>query len=145
MPCSVQIFCVANEQATLTRNLLASPEIADGRVGVSVIWGAKAASAAYRDAIASAHADIVVFAHQDVYFPEGWFSQLRLVCQRLNSVDPCWAVAGICGMTNEGEFVAHLWDAGLGSRLRRPVWGAAGCGLSRRSRFDRASSVGHVV
>jgi len=113
MPCSVQMFCVANEQATLARNLLASPDIADGHVGVSVIWGAKAASAAYCDAIANAHADIIVFAHQDVYFPEGWFSQLKLVCQKLNSVDPCWAVAGLCGITIEGDFVSHLWDAGL--------------------------------
>lgn len=115
MQSSVQVYCVANEQATLARNLLASPEIAGGRVSFSIIWGAKAASAAYRDAIASAHADIVVFAHQDVYFPEGWFSRLKLVCERLSSVDPCWAVAGLCGMTNEGEFVAHLWDSGLGA------------------------------
>jgi hypothetical protein len=123
MTCSVQVYCVANDQATLVRNLQASPDIAEGRVELSVIWGARGASVAYRDAIESAHADILVFAHQDVYFPEGWFSQLMLTCRRLRSVDPCWAVAGLCGMTSEGEFVGHLWDAGLGTLCGGPLDG----------------------
>ncbi|MGY4286392.1 hypothetical protein ACVWXO_005612 [Bradyrhizobium sp. LM2.7] len=120
MPCSVQVYCVANDQGVLLRNLQASPEIAEGRVDVSVIWRAQAASVAYREAIGRASADIVVFAHQDVYFPEGWFSRLKLVCERLNSVDPRWAVVGLCGMTYEGEFVGHLWDAGLGTVCGAP-------------------------
>src|SRR5690349_13208964 len=114
MAWSVQICCVANNNAILARNLKSSPDVAKRRVALSVLWGAKAASVAYRDAIQAARAEIVVFAHQDVYFPEGWFSKLESVCERLSSVDPSWAVAGLCGMTNEGEFVGHLWDAGLG-------------------------------
>lgn len=113
MPCSVQVYCVANNRGILVRDLQASPEIASGHVDLSVIWGAEAASVAYRRASSHASADIVVFAHQDVYFPGGWFSQLKLVCERLNSVDPSWAVAGLCGITTEGEFIGHLWDAGL--------------------------------
>jgi hypothetical protein len=109
------VYCVANQQATLARDLQRSPEIADGRVQISIIWGASAASAAYHNAICNTKADILVFTHQDVYFPEGWFSRLRAICQRLNSIDPCWAVAGLCGRTREGEFVGHLWDSGIGA------------------------------
>lgn len=115
MACSVQVCCVANDDAILTRNLKSSPDVVKRRVKLSVIWGAKAASVAYREAIEAAHADVVVFAHQDVYFPDGWFSKLEVVCERLSSVDPSWAVAGLCGMTTEGEFVGHIWDAGLGA------------------------------
>ena len=115
MAWSVQVCCVANNNAILKRNLKSSPDVAKRRVPLSVIWGAKAASVAYREAIQAACAEIVVFAHQDVYFPEGWFSRLESVCERLSSADPSWAVAGLCGMTNEGEFVGHLWDAGLGA------------------------------
>lgn len=117
---SMQVYCVANNRAILTGNLQASPDIAERRVELSVIWDAKAASMAYREALDRTQADIVVFAHQDAYFPEGWFSKLRLACERLSSVDPDWAVAGLCGMTNEGEFVGHLWDAGLGAVCGRP-------------------------
>ncbi|WP_128932369.1 hypothetical protein [Bradyrhizobium zhanjiangense] len=134
MTCSIEVYCVANEQATLARNLKRSPELADSRIKVSVIWGATAASAAYHQAMATARSDIVVFAHQDVYFPEGWFIALRAACERLNSIDPSWAVAGICGMTPDGEFVGHLWDSGLGTV----------CG----GRFDRprpAASLDEVV
>jgi hypothetical protein len=113
MTLSIQVYCVANQQATLARDLQRSPEIADRRVRVSVVWGASAASAAFHELIGSAKADILVFAHQDVYFPDGWFSQLRVACERLSSIEPAWAVAGVCGMTADSEFVAHLWDSGL--------------------------------
>jgi hypothetical protein len=115
MTCSVHLYCVANQLTTLARNLQRSPEIADGRVPISIIWGALAASAAYHDAIGRANADMLVFAHQDIYFPNGWFARLKTTCDRLNSIDPCWAVAGIIGVTSDGEFVGHLWDSGLGS------------------------------
>ncbi|MCK1597302.1 hypothetical protein [Bradyrhizobium sp. 164] len=114
MMCSVQVFCVANERRVLARNLQRSPEIADGRIQVSIVWGATAASAAYHDAITTATADIVVFSHQDVYFPEGWFSRLEVICEKLRLTDPSWAVAGLSGMTPEGEWFGHMWDSGLG-------------------------------
>jgi hypothetical protein len=115
MTCSVHVYCVANHRTTLARNLQQSPEIADGRVQISIIWDASAASAAYHDAIGRASADILVFSHQDVYFPDGWFARLKKTCQWLNSIDPSWAVAGICGRVPGGGFVGHLWDSGLAS------------------------------
>jgi hypothetical protein len=115
MTCSVHLYCVANQQASLARDLQRSPEIADGRVPISIIWGAAAASSAYHDAIGRAHADILVFAHQDIYFPDGWFARLKATCQWLSSIDPCWAVAGVVGMARDDGFVGHLWDSGLGS------------------------------
>ncbi|TYO61103.1 hypothetical protein FXV83_40065 [Bradyrhizobium hipponense] len=112
---SVQVFCVANGQTVLARNLQRSPEIANGRIPVSIVWGATAASAAYHDAIAGAQADIVVFSHQDVYFPEGWFARLQVICEKLSLADPSWAVAGLSGMASDGTYLGHLWDSGLGT------------------------------
>src|SRR5262245_29449639 len=98
MACSIHVYCAANQETTLAHNLQRSPDIACGRVPLSVIWGASAASPAYHHAIGRAEADILVFVHQDVYFPDGWFAQLETVCDRLGSIDPTWAVAGVCGM-----------------------------------------------
>lgn len=112
---SIHLCCVANNEEILDRDLRRSPDIAAGRIPVSIIWNAPAAAAAYHDAIDRIRADILVFAHQDVYFPEGWFARLGATCRRLDAMDPCWAVAGLCGMTREAEFVGHLWDSGLGA------------------------------
>jgi len=112
---AVHVCCVANQQATLARDLQRSPEIADGRVPVSVIWSAPSASAAYSDAAGRIDANIIVFAHQDVHFPDGWFAQLEATCRNLDMLDPSWAVAGLCGITRDREFVGHLWDSGLGA------------------------------
>ncbi len=111
---SIHLYCAANNKHILARNLLHSPEVEDGRVPRTVIWDAPSASIAYHDAISRATADILVFAHQDIYFPEGWFQQLRRVCKSLTSMDPLWAVAGLVGMTPDCRYVGHLWDSGLG-------------------------------
>jgi hypothetical protein len=112
---SIHLCCVANQQRILARDLQRSPEIANGHIPVSITWNATAASKAYFQVASRLDAAILVFAHQDVYFPAGWFARLAATCQRLDSVDPSWAVAGLCGMTRDGEFIGHLWDSGLGS------------------------------
>jgi hypothetical protein len=113
MTFSVQLHCVANHEPTLARNLQMSPEVDGGLVSLSVIWGASAASAAYHDTIRDSETDILVFAHQDVYFPDGWFAQVKTVCAQLSSIDPSWAVAGVFGVASDGKFVGHVWDSAL--------------------------------
>lgn len=112
---SIHVCCVANHEGALARDLQRSPDIASGRIQASIFWNAPAASAAYHDAVGRIEADILVFAHQDVYFPKGWFARLEVACRDLAKIDPSWAVAGLCGMTRETEFVGHLWDSGLGT------------------------------
>lgn len=115
MTFSIHVCSVANHPTTLAGNLKRSPEIAEGRIQVSIVWGAAAAAAAYHDLISQMTADIIVFVHQDVYFPDGWFSRLQAACLRLGAIDPDWAVAGVVGIASDGTFVGNLWDSGLGS------------------------------
>ena len=110
----IHLYCAANDKNILARNLVRSPEVDDGCVPITVIWDAPSASVAYHDAISRATSDILVFAHQDIYFPAGWFARLRRVCESLTSKDPLWAVAGLVGMTPDWRYVGHLWDSGLG-------------------------------
>jgi hypothetical protein len=111
---SIHLYCVSNNQSTLERDLLRSPDVTAESVQVTVIRGATAASAAYHDAIGVANADVLVFAHQDIYFPKGWFDGLRSVCERLSSIDPDWAVAGLFGIASDDRLVGHLWDSAIG-------------------------------
>ena len=110
----IHLYCAANDKNILARNLVRSPEVDDGCVPITVIWDAPSASVAYHDEISRATSDILVFAHQDIYFPAGWFARLRHVCESLTSKDPLWAVAGLVGMTPDWRYVGHLWDSGLG-------------------------------
>jgi hypothetical protein len=111
---SIHLYCVSNNERTLERDLLRSPEIIAGSVPVTVIREALAASAAYHDAISTADSDILIFAHQDIYFPEGWFTSLQSVCDMLSLIDPNWAVAGLFGVGTDGQLAGHLWDSALG-------------------------------
>jgi hypothetical protein len=111
---SIHLYCASNSQRTLERDLLRSPDIAAGCVPVTVIRGARAASGAYHDAVSTADADVLVFAHQDIYFPRGWFDGLQSVCETLSSIDPEWAVAGVFGVCCDEGFAGHLWDSALG-------------------------------
>ena len=121
MTCSAQLYCVANDETTLARDLLRSPEILGGQIDLTIIKDALSASAAYNDAVNRAEAEILVFAHQDVYFPEGWFEQLKNVCEQLTGIDPCWATAGVFGALRNGGLIGHLWDSGLGHVCGAPV------------------------
>ena len=56
--------------ARLQNDLSSSPEIADGTIDLTVLWNKPSASIAYSEALEKTSADIVVFAHCDVYFPE---------------------------------------------------------------------------
>ncbi|MCA1467129.1 hypothetical protein I6F09_04400 [Bradyrhizobium sp. IC3195] len=111
---SIHLYCVSNNDSTLQRDLLRSPDLASGIVSITVLRGAMAASRAYHDAIGTADSHILVFAHQDVYFPSGWFLRLLSICERLASIDPNWAVAGLFGVSAEGSLAGHLWDSALG-------------------------------
>jgi hypothetical protein len=109
-----QIFCVANKAEVLAGNLAASPDVETGSVPLTVLWNQRSASSAYAGAIARAKAEYLVFAHQDVYLPRGWFGRLDHAIRQLDALDENWAVAGLSGVTCEGTYVTHIWDSGFG-------------------------------
>jgi hypothetical protein len=109
------IYCCARSSDTdrLQVDLMCSPEIANGAVGVSILWNQPSAAGAYSQAIETATADFLVFAHCDVYFPQGWFARLAWEADRLSHTDPDWAVAGVSSITPSGEVVGRIFDTSL--------------------------------
>jgi hypothetical protein len=116
----LHVYSVVNDAEVLGRDLQSSPDIVEGRVPLSVLWGARSASEAYAAAMSSATADILVFLHQDIYLPRGWFGRLARHVHRLNQIDSDWAVAGSSGVKRDGTYVGHLWDSGLGCLFGGP-------------------------
>lgn len=120
------VVAAVNDEAVLARNLLASPLLAEAGIPLHIERGAPSASVAYNrgiDAAKAAGAEIVIFAHQDVWFPPLWEAGLRETLAQLDSRDPGWALLGVFGTAPEGHRVGRVWSSGLGKCVGQPTDG----------------------
>lgn len=119
----IKDYCIvvaSNDEASLQRNLMAS-ELVKAGVPVHVERGAASASIAYNAGLDATTAPIVIFAHQDVYFPPGWEDRLARVIREVEKTDPDWALLAPFGMTEEGEHIGEVWTTSLSCIVGRPV------------------------
>lgn len=115
-----------NDFEVLRNNLYLSPDIRNGTVRQLIIKeNYPSASLAYNSAIDEAINDIVIFVHQDVYFPENWFSDLERCLDRLAQERTDWGVLGCFGARKGAPpgGVGRIYTTGLGvhgERIRGP-------------------------
>jgi hypothetical protein len=76
--------------------------------------GFSSAAKAYNDALEKAKTDLIVFAHQDVYFPEQWIADLDRSLKILEKSDPQWGVIGCAGAKHPRKWAGYLYSEGLG-------------------------------
>ena len=121
----IDVVAAVNDERVLGENLLRSPMMSRPDVRFHARRGFGSASVAYSDALTECDADLVVFAHQDVYLPAGWEEQLRAQIAVLEATDPRWAVLGVWGVKADGGHVGCVWSSGLqrvlGASFDRPV------------------------
>jgi Glycosyltransferase like family len=104
-----------NNEAVFTGNLLSSPCLSEQHAHeVLVQRGFSSAAHAYNDAIGRAANDILVFVHQDVYFPRSWMSDLEATLSQLDQTDPFWGVLGCWGVTTVGQEQGYLFTTHWG-------------------------------
>jgi len=72
------------------------------------------AGKAYNCGIDKSESEILIFAHQDVYFPVGWENKLSQEISNIEKEDQNWAVIGVYGIDLSGAHVGHCWSTGLG-------------------------------
>jgi hypothetical protein len=109
MSISLSLAAAVNEPETLAACLSLSSDIASGRLKLSTFEGYRTAGLAYNAALDSSDADVVIFAHQDVYLPRGFADR---VVEQLAKLPEDWAVAGVIGANEKGEIAGHLWCTG---------------------------------
>ncbi len=113
------LVCASNDDQTLQQNLLASdlvPEVD----GPHVIRNAASAAEAYNRGLAQSDAPIVIFAHQDVYFPPNWLRRLSQAIEWLDKHDPNWAVLAPFGMSG-ATHCGTVYSTSLSAVVGRPV------------------------
>jgi hypothetical protein len=107
------------------KNFAASPCLGGiPRDRIIVQEGFSSAALAYNDAIDRAQTDLIVFAHQDVYFPDRWLADLDRSLKILDAVDSDWGVLGGWGTNRVGPPAGYLYSVGLGvlgKPFKRPV------------------------
>lgn len=104
------IISAVNNDQLLKSCLLASPDLRpDSAVDVIIQSGFDSAAVAYNSAMRRAKTDILIFAHQDVYLPEGWIPAVSKAIGTLTVQDPNWGVLGVYGIRNGGEGAGYLY------------------------------------
>jgi Glycosyltransferase like family len=112
---AITFVSVVNSREIFDNNFLASPCFQKSH-GYQILVQENFTSAAnaYNDAINRSANDLIVFAHQDMVFPETWIPQLERALTLLDATDPNWGVLGCYGITVKGEERGFIYSNGIG-------------------------------
>jgi len=114
---SLAVVAAVNDDECLKNNLTASPMLAENNVPLIIKRDYKSATLAYNDGLDCADADIVIFAHQDVYFPRGWEKKLSSAIEVIEQRNEKWGVLGVIGADKDGKLVGGAWSNGLQRKI----------------------------
>jgi hypothetical protein len=118
---SIAVAAAVNNPRVLANCLERSPDIAEGRLALRTYRDFPSASAAYNQGLDEAGADVVAFAHQDVYLPRGFLARAQRHVAALTARDPDWAVAGVIGIDPAGATRGETWSTGIGKVVGKPI------------------------
>ncbi|MGL6211463.1 MAG: hypothetical protein ACRC14_16700 [Paracoccaceae bacterium] len=109
------LCCASHSDAILNANLMASPLVLAGHP-VDIERNSSSASAAYNRLLDRTSAPVVVFAHHDVWLPQGWE---ELLAARISELPENWALFGAFGVGLDAAHVGPVWSSSLGMIVGR--------------------------
>jgi len=112
---SITFVVAVNNKHVFESNFLASPCLSGAHSHQIIVQeGFSSAATAYNDAIDRSTNDLIVFAHQDMIFPEFWLAELQRALDSLQQTDPEWGVLGCYGETLYDHGRGYIYSGGLG-------------------------------
>ena len=119
------LVCGVSRLDILQHRLAMSPCLQRGGMPWSASFNAASAAAAFNAMLDSRpEADWLIWAHQDVYLPEGWAPRFAQALQEAMSRWPRLAVAGVYGLHGRGASArraGHVLDRGRLLRESEPL------------------------
>jgi hypothetical protein len=117
---SISFVVPVNDDHVYENNIMASP-IFKNNNNYQIIkqTGFVSASKAYNDGINQSENEIIVFAHQDIVFPDFWENELTRALVFLEENDPDWGVIGCYGHDMHGDGFGFMYCAGNDKLLGR--------------------------
>ena len=116
------VVAAVNNDTVLRDSLMRSPDMHSVRE-VLTRRGFSSAAQAYNSGKEASASDVIIFAHQDVYFPQCWFESLARSITAISAQDPDWGVLGVFGISLSGAEAGHLYSTGLRRVLGCPFEG----------------------
>jgi len=105
------LVSAVNRDEVVRSCLLGSPEVPSaGRLILQ--RGYATAADAYNKAIDAAPTDLIVIAHQDVFFPAGWTRDFERALWEIAETVPNWGVLGVWGALTGGGSGGLVYDGG---------------------------------
>ncbi|MFZ1470413.1 MAG: hypothetical protein WAT09_15775 [Paracoccaceae bacterium] len=111
------IACASHSDAILGANLARSPCLSG--IPLHVERDAPSAAIAYNRALDATDAEVVIFAHHDVYLPLGWDQLLAARLAEVQAADPDWALFGSFGVGLNAAHIGPVWSSSLGQIVGR--------------------------
>lgn len=112
-----------NDGEVLASNLLTSSLLSDGDVQHLFVESAQSASEAYNTVLRKAISPYIILAHQDVYLPGEFKTQLSAAICAVEETSKDWAVLGVVGIDSSYTLRGRVWSNGLqrevGTRVER--------------------------
>lgn len=135
---AISIVVAVNDRTILEANLLRSPLLAPGHPHQLLVQeGFACAGLAYNAALDAVTQDIVVFVHQDIYFPACWLDDLMQTIKLLKDDGKDWGVLGCFGARADAE-------PGLGE-VYSTGWGVHGTPLKAPERVETLDEIVLVI
>lgn len=113
------IACASNSDTILKANLAQSPMFATAAVKLHLERNAPSAAIAYNRALDATTAELVVFAHHDVYLPKGWETMLAARLAEVQAHDANWALFGSFGVGLDAAPIGPVWSSSIGQIVGR--------------------------
>lgn len=112
---SVTFVVPVSDEEVFRKNFLSSPLFAQNRSHqILEQRHFPSAAKAYNAGIEQAQKELMIFAHQDVCFPEGFLEDLEKGLEYLEREDPEWGAAGCFGVTRDNERWGYVYSNGWG-------------------------------
>lgn len=119
----ITVVAAINDWTVAKTNLCASPLLQRGVAQFIPAEGFASAPLAYNYGLMRADGKLLVFAHQDVYVPEGWERFLLESVKGLENAGSPWGVLGLVGVGGGGLVRGRVWSTGLAREVGAPVHG----------------------
>lgn len=104
MTTTLSFVTCATDPAVLNRYLLASPCLSAKEYPQTVYLRTPSAGAAFnRELVRQRQASWLVWAHQDLFLPQGWDTRFIAALAEAEHRFPCLAVVGVYGVAGAGE------------------------------------------
>lgn len=114
----IAVVTASHDDGILNTNLARSPLFAAG-VPLHIARNAPSATIAYHRGLDATTAPYIVFAHHDVFLPQGWDRLLAARIAEVEAQDANWALMGAFGIAMDSAHIGPVWSSSLGMIVGR--------------------------